>query len=93
MKHLTYLFGIQTPWHISLPKNFIIAHFGAITFFPQSCGKNVTISHGVTTDNSGKYPGSPRIDNNVVFGANAVVIGDIEIGDGTVNGANAVVNK
>ena len=94
LKHLTYYLGIQTAWNTSLPESFVIAHFGGITFFPESCGKNVYLRQGVTVGNSGrKKCRHPRIGNNVTFGANAVVIGDIEIGDGTVIGANAVVTK
>lgn len=98
MKHLTYLLGIQTSWMTQLPENFVIAHFGGITFFPESCGKNVYIRQGVTVGGSGTHhthPNQkhPRIGNNVTFGANAVVIGDIEIGDNVIIAANAVVTK
>lgn len=98
MKHLTYLLGIQTAWNKSLPPNFVIAHFGGITFFPESCGENVYLRQGVTvgakgthyTDPLGK---TPRIGNNVTFGANSIVLGDIEIGDGTTIAAGAVVTR
>lgn len=98
MKHLTYLLGIQTPWSMCLPEGFVIAHFGGITFFPESCGTNVYLRQGVTVGGSGTHhthPNQrhPRIGNNVTFGANSVVIGDIEIGDGTIIAANAVVTK
>lgn len=95
-KHLTYLFGIQTAWNKPLPENFVIAHFGGITFFPESCGRNVYLRQGVTVGGANRLgPGEsqrhPRIGNNVIFGANAIVVGDIEIGDGTVIAAGAVV--
>lgn len=95
MKHLTYLLGIQTAWNISLPENFVIAHFGGITFFPESCGKNVYLRQGVTVgaSNLGNHQKHPRIGDDVIFGANAVIVGDIEIADGTVIGANSVVTK
>lgn len=94
MKHLTHHLGIQTAWNKSLPENFVIAHFGGIIFFPESCGKNVYLRQGVTVGNNSRNPNRhPRIGNNVEFGANSVVVGDIEIGDGTIIGANAVVTK
>lgn len=98
MKHLTYLLGIQTAWNKPLPENFVIAHFGGITFFPESCGKNVYIRQGVTVGGSGTHhthPNQrhPRIGDNVVFGANSVVIGDINIGDGSIIAAGAIVTK
>lgn len=98
MKHLTYHFGIQTSWKMQLPENFVIAHFGGITFFPASCGKNVYLRQGVTVGGSGTHhthPNQrhPRIGNNVTFGANSIVIGDIDIADGTIIAAGAVVTK
>lgn len=98
MKHLTYLLGIQTSWNFALPPNFVIAHFGGINFFPESCGKNIYLRQGVTVGAAGTHytnngRRNPRIGNNVTFGANAIVIGDIKIGDGTVIAAGAVVTK
>ena len=37
--------------------------------------------------------GVPRIGNDVMLGAGCVLLGDIEVGDGAVVGANAVVTK
>lgn len=34
---------------------------------------------------------APRIGNNVMIGAGAVILGDISIGDNSIIGANAVV--
>lgn len=95
MKHLTYLLGIQTAWNYSLPECFTIAHFGGINFFPHSCGKNIYLRQGVTVGHSGskKDKRNPQIGNNVIFGSNSIVIGDIVIGDGTIIGANSVVTK
>jgi serine O-acetyltransferase len=95
MKHLTYLFGIQTSWAKSLPPQIVIAHFGGITFFPRECGRNVYLRQGVTVGNSSRDGSKrhPKIGNNVTFGANAIVIGDIEIGDNVIIAAGAVVTK
>lgn len=43
----------------------------------------------------GGAPGErvPRVGNNVLLGCGCVLLGDIEIGDGAVIGANAVVTK
>lgn len=94
MKHLSYLYGIQTDWSKALPPQIVIAHFGTITFFPRSCGKNCKIRQGVTvghTDNS-KH-GAPIIGDNVSFGANSIAIGDITIGNNVIIAAGAVVTK
>lgn len=37
--------------------------------------------------------GVPRIGNDVMLGTGCVLLGDIEVGDGAVIGANAVVTK
>jgi len=40
-----------------------------------------------------KKAGYPRIGNNVFIGVGAVIIGDIDIGDNVIVGANATVTK
>lgn len=80
-------------WNRSLPRFFTIAHFGGITFFPESCGEHVYLRQGVTVGSSGRGGRHPRIGNHVTFGANSVLVGDIEIGDYAVIGAGAVVTK
>lgn len=94
MKRLTYKYGIQTAWSFDLPEHFTISHFGNITFFPRSCGKNVYLRQGITVGNSLRVGGGhPEIGDNVTFGANAVVAGPIKIGNNVTIGANAVVVK
>ena len=94
MKRLTYRYGIQTSWQFDLPEQFTIAHFGGITFFPKSCGKNVYLRQGVTVGNSQRVGGGhPEIGENVTFGANSIVAGPIKIGNNVIIGAGAVVVK
>lgn len=49
--------------------------------------QNVTIGHKKT----GEYTNPPEIGNNVTIYANAMIIGDIKVGDNAVIGAGAVV--
>jgi len=58
-------------------------------------GKDVTIYQGVTLGGTGKEKGKrhPTIGNNVVVGAEAIVLGNITIGDNSRIGAAAVVTK
>lgn len=49
--------------------------------------QNVTIG---SNKGDGKQ-GIPRIGNNVLIGAGAVLVGDIRVGDNAVIGANSVV--
>jgi serine O-acetyltransferase len=58
-------------------------------------GKNVTIYHGVTLGGTSleKIKRHPTIEENVIIGAGAKVLGPITIGKGSRIGANAVVVK
>ncbi|MBF58815.1 serine O-acetyltransferase [Halomonas sp. FeN2] len=55
----------------------------------------VTIFQGVTLGGTGKLDGDrhPKIRRNAFLGANAVVLGNIEIGEGARIGAGAIVTK
>ena len=56
-------------------------------------GDNVTLFQGVTLGGTGKERGKrhPTLDNNVVAGTGAKILGNIKIGDNVQIGANAVV--
>lgn len=58
-------------------------------------GDDVLIYHGVTLGGKANITEKrhPTIGNNVLLGAGAKIIGDIEIGNGAQVGANAVVTK
>ena len=62
----------------------------------HSCGKNLTVSQGVTiglgkTNEAGRN--SPIIGDNCLIATNSVVFGPITIGDNVKIGAGSVVNK
>lgn len=60
-------------------------------------GDDVTMYHGVTLGGTGKGSSSgkrhPTVENNVVIGAGAKILGDVTLGEGCRIGANAVVLK
>lgn len=60
-------------------------------------GENCKIFQGVTIGSkwsNGTCLGeAPKIGNNVMIGAGAVILGDIFIGDNSIIGANAVVTR
>lgn len=67
-----------------LSHNHMVVH-------PQKAGENLTVGAGaVIGKNNGKYP---VIGNNVSIGANATVIGNINIGDNVTVCAGSVVTK
>jgi len=86
--------GISIPACCTIGKGFRIHHFGGIIFHPSVIiGDNVTIYHGVTIGDKGGYGKAAKIGNNVLLGAGCKIIGEIEIGDHCIIGANAVVTK
>ena len=57
-------------------------------------GDNIVIFKGTTIGSirNGKKAGAPTVGNNVVFGANSFVCGNIKIGNNVLIAANAFVN-
>lgn len=62
-------------------------------------GKNSTLQHGVTigvkyvSQSETKSQSYPKLGNNITVGTNAVIIGDIQVGDFCTIGANSVLTK
>jgi len=60
----------------------------------KSIGKNFQFRNGLTIGNKNNDNTQvPKIGNNVIVGANVVIIGDINVGSNVVIGAGAVVVK
>lgn len=89
--HLSSLYFVTESSQIG--KGLILHHAFSTIIFPESMGDNCQIWHNVTIGRAHNKGRRPRIGNNVKICAGAVVIGDIEIGDNVVIGANAVVTK
>jgi serine O-acetyltransferase len=77
-------FGLQIYLNTKLGKGFRINHFGNI-IINQGCtiGDNCNVAQGVTIGNvsRGKLKGCPTIGDRVWIGANAIVVGNINIGN------------
>jgi serine O-acetyltransferase len=69
-----------------------IAHPVGCTLAADRIGTNVTVIADVTFGARNEYEW-PRIGDDVFLGAGARIIGGIEVGDGALIGANAVVVK
>jgi serine O-acetyltransferase len=84
--------GISIPVEACIGKGLRIHHFGGIVIHPQAIiGEGCTIYHNVTLGDLGGWGGAPQIGNHVLIGVGAKLIGQIEVGDGSRIGANAVV--
>lgn len=77
-------------------KNLFIDHgMGVVIGETAEIGDNVTIYHGVTLGGTGKDKGKrhPTVEDNVMIGAGAKILGPIIVGKNSKIGANSVVLK
>lgn len=92
---ISHNYGFQIPVNCKIGKGFYIAHFGNIVINENAIiGNNCNITHGVTIGrtNRGILKGNPIIGSKVWIGANAIIIGKIEIGDNVLIAPGAFVN-
>ena len=88
--------GIEIHPGATIGKKLFIDHgFGVVIGETTIIGDNVTIYHGVTLGGTGKEKGKrhPTIEDNVIIGCGAKVLGNIKVGKNSKIGANAVVLK
>ena len=88
--------GIEIHPGATIGRNLFIDHgMGIVIGETAEIGDNVTIYHGVTLGGTSlhKTKRHPTIEDHVVIGAGAKVLGAITIGANTRIGANAVVVK
>ena len=91
-----FLTGIEIHPGASIGKRFFIDHgMGIVIGETSEIGNDVSIYHGVTlggtTWNKGKR--HPTLEDNVLVGAGAKILGPITIGECARIGSNAVVSK
>lgn len=87
--------GISLPYSASIGPGLYIGHFGNVILNGDAVsGSNCNLSQGVTIGVSGRGAprGVPKIGDRVYVGANAVVVGNIIIGDDALIGANSLVH-
>jgi serine O-acetyltransferase len=90
------LTGIEIHPGATIGHNFFIDHgMGVVIGETAEVGNNVTLYHGVTLGGTSlnKVKRHPTVEDNVVVGAGAKVLGAITIGANSRIGANAVVVK
>jgi serine O-acetyltransferase len=91
-----FLTGIEIHPGATIGQGLFIDHgMGVVIGETSIVGNNVTLFQGVTLGGTGKETGKrhPTVGSNVVVGAGAKILGNIEIGDNSYIGANAVVLK
>lgn len=95
LRYNTLKTGIQIGYKTKIGSGFVIVHFGTIAINNEAViGNNCTIYPGVVVGMSfrGGRRGNPKIGNNVWIGANAVVVGNVTIGDDVLIAPLSYVN-
>ena len=95
LKLLSYKTFIQIPERTEIGEGFYIGHSGKVVINPEAkLGKNMNVSTGVVIgcENRGKRKGAPTFDGNCWIGANAVIVGNIRIGEDVLIAPLAYVN-
>jgi len=91
-----FLTNIEIHPGATIGKDVFIDHgYGLVIGETAEVGDNVTLYQGVTLGGTGKEKGKrhPTVRDNVVISADAKVLGNIEIGEGSRVGAGSVVVK
>lgn len=94
-RHNMIKYGIQISRKTKIGFGLYIGHFGNIVVSSEAViGKNCNLSQGVTIGktNRGKTKGAPKIGNSVWIGTNAVIVGEISIGDNVLIAPLSFVN-
>jgi len=91
------LSGIEIHPGAKIGKNLVIDHgLGVVIGETAIIGDNCLIYHGVTlggVSNTSKEKRHPTIENGVLIGSGAKVLGPVTIGENSKVGANSVVTK
>ncbi|WKK84212.1 serine acetyltransferase [Marivirga arenosa] len=88
-------YGFQIPHFCEIGGGLFLGHFGNIVINQHvKIGINCNLAQGVTIGyvSRGKIKGCPTIGDNVWIGANAVVVGNIKIGNNVLIAPLSFVN-
>tara|TARA_Y100001935_G_scaffold250291_1_gene250171 strand:- start:497 stop:1069 length:573 start_codon:yes stop_codon:yes gene_type:complete len=98
-----FLTGIEIHPKAKIGKNFFIDHgMGVVIGETSEIGNNVTIYHNVTlggiapsinSEDQRNIKRHPTLEDNVVIGSGAQILGPITIGKNSLIGSNSVVTK
>ncbi|QOW10898.1 serine acetyltransferase [Kaistella flava (ex Peng et al. 2021)] len=95
LRHYQIKYGFQIYPETQIGEGLYLGHWGALVINPKAkIGRNCNIAQGVTIAqaNRGKNEGVPEIGDEVWIGPNAVIVGNIKIGNNVLIAPNAYVN-
>jgi len=95
LRHYQIKYGFQIYAETEIGEGFYLGHWGTLVINPKTIiGKNCNIAQGVTIAqaNRGEFAGVPTIGDEVWIGPNAVIVGNIKIGNNVLIAPNAYVN-
>ncbi|MDP3200391.1 MAG: serine acetyltransferase [Algoriphagus sp.] len=95
VKWMQVRFGLQIPHIAKIGGGLFMGHYGGIVISNEAViGENCNIAQGVTIGriNKGPRKGAPKIGNRVWIGPNAVLSGNITIGDNVLIAPLTFVN-
>jgi len=97
LSHISRLLtGIEIHPGATIGEGFFIDHgMGVVIGETAEIGKNVTMYHGVTLGGTSWKKGKrhPTIEDNVIIGTGASILGPITIGQNSKVGSGSVVNR
>ncbi len=94
LRHYQIKYGFQIYPETQIGEGFYLGHWGQVVVNPKAkIGKNCNIAQGVTIaqTNRGKNEGVPIIGDEVWIGPNAVIVGNITIGNNVLIAPNSYV--
>lgn len=94
-RKLSTKYSVDIPASVKIGHGFKIEHVGGIVINPDVViGKNCNIYNGVTIgkEKRGKRMGTPIIGDCVWMGPNAIIVGNIKIGNDVLIAPGAYVN-
>ena len=95
LKLMAYKTLIQIPARTEIGEGFYIGHSGRVIINPDArLGKNMNVSTGVVIgcENRGERKGAPTFEGNCWIGANAVIVGRVNIGEDVLIAPLSFVN-
>ena len=92
------LFCVEIPWQTRIGYGLKLFHphcivINRVTVIGNNCILRQGVTIGSVTDSHGQEGASPQIGDNVEFGAHAIVIGAVTLGNNVKVGAGTVVTK